>query len=162
MCHIEENVHGFFPDLYINYQNYKQIKKYINEIEKYKFLKNVESKKLIDLVKTVLNYIHTTEQKNKKVNQNYFIEEYYKKYKSFAYSIMVRSSLLFFYYSNNYFSIHAGNSNPLETAIVKEELSTNGYRKKLSTINTYSSNYNIVFIFISFFIFFFILLYFYT
>lgn len=162
MCHIEQNVHGFFPDLYINYQNYTDIKKYIYQIEKYKFLQSKESKELIELINTILNYIKNTEHEHKSQEEDFFVKDYFKKYGSFSYSIMIRSSILFFYYSNNYFSTHAGISNPLETAIIKEELSTIGYKKNLSTINTYSSNYNIIFIFIFIFIFFFIFLYFST
>lgn len=159
MCHIEQNVHGFFPDLYIDYQNYKKIEKYMYQIEKYKFLKNVESDKFVNLITTILDYIKNTEHRNKSLGKNYFAREYYKKYNSFAYSIMVRSSLLFFYYSNNYVSTLTTNNNPLETGIVPEKLSTIGYRKKLSSVKRYSSDYNIIFLFLFIFIFFGLLLY---
>ena len=127
--------------------------------EKYKFLQSNKSKKLIELINTILNYIKNTEHEHKSQEEDFFVKDYFKKYGSFSYSIMIRSSILFFYYSNNYFSTHAGISNPLETSIIKEELPTIGYKKNLSTINTYSSNYNIIFIFIFIFIFFFIFLY---
>ena len=159
MCHIEQNVHGFFPDLYIDYQNYEKIQKYMYQIEKYKFLKSIQSDKLEDLVQKVLDYIKNTEHKGKKVTGNYFIKEYFKKYNSFAYSIMVRSSLLFFYYSNNYISTLTGNTIPLETGVVNEELSTIGYRKNLSLVKNYSPNYNIIFIFIFILILFSLILY---
>lgn len=155
MCHIEQNIHGFFPDLFIDYQNYKKINQYRNYIQKYKYLKEKKSDKFMELINTILHYFinfeHTDIEKKK---HNFFIDEYYEKYNSFAYPVIIRSSLLYLYYSNNYLSTHSSISTAFFADMIHERLPTDGYKRQVSTFHPQKKLYQKK-IFILFFILFF-------
>lgn len=154
MCGIEQNVHGFFPDLFIDYQNYSKIQSYIKDIEKYKYLKPIYSEKLKNLTEDILNYIMNAERKNKMEKISFLSEKYYKKYNSFAYNVMLRSSLLFLFYSNNYLSSHTTNITPLESNFINKNLPIEGYTESVSKkkkIPSYTFLISIIIILIIFF-----------
>lgn len=157
MCHIEQNVHGFFPDLFIDYTNYKKINQYQNYIKKYKYLKQENSPKFIELINTILNYLINFEHQRTDKKKNFYIKEYYEKYNSFSYPIILRSSLFFLYYSNNYLSSHSSISTTFFSDVVQERLPIDGYKYKVSRRKSYIKPILFLFLFI-FFIYLFIII----
>lgn len=158
MCHIEQNVHGFFPDLFIDYKNYRKINKYQNYIRKYKFLNEKNSDKFINLIDTILNYIMNFEHSRvEKKKYNFKVKEYFEKYNSFAYPIMIRSSIFFLYYSNNYLSAHSSISTNYFSDVVHEHLSTDGYKNRVSNRKGTKQNYFLILFFLLLFFYIFIM-----
>ena len=159
MCHIEQNIHGFFPDLFIDYNDYKKIKQYRNYIKKYKYLKDKNSPKFIELTDTILNFIVNFQHKRIDTEKkNFHVKEYFEKYNSFAYPIMLRSSLFFLNYSNNYLSNHSCISTTFFSDVVQEHLPIDGYKSRVSKHETFIKPILFIFLFI-FFIYLFILIF---
>lgn len=156
LCHIEQNVFGFFPDLFINYTDYKKINQYRNFIKKYKFLEEKKKTKLIDLTEIMLGYILNFESKKKEKKETFFSKEYFEKYNSFFYPIMIRSSFSFLFYSNNFLSAHTSVDTNFFEDVIHEKLSIDGYKKKVSSFRSGKKGKNIllyIFIFLIIFIF---------
>ena len=94
------------------------------------------------------------ERKNKMEKISFLSEKYYKKYNSFAYNVMLRSSLLFLFYSNNYLSSHTTNITPLESNFINKNLPIEGYTESVSKkkkIPSYTFLISIIIILIIFF-----------
>tara|TARA_B100001248_G_scaffold260079_1_gene247442 strand:+ start:86 stop:1522 length:1437 start_codon:yes stop_codon:yes gene_type:complete len=132
MCNIEENVHGFFPDMYIDYQNFDLIRKVNKNIRKKKYLYDKENHTLPKVIHQVLSFIldNTHRQKGElDIEKN--IESYFKKFGMFGYSIYSRVSLHYINYTNNYLGYFSGIDLPFQSNFIQENLSQKPYFKTL-------------------------------
>lgn len=136
MCHLEENVHGFFPDMFINYQDFNLIRKIRKSMKNKKYIHEKKADKLPPLINKVIQFIFENTHKDSKsettaLTENFDISPYFKQYGTFALPIYTRSSIQFLSYSNNYLGFFAGIHLPFEHNYVKENLPTNAYFKTL-------------------------------
>lgn len=132
MCHIEQNVHGFFPDMYVDYQNFSFLRKINRSIKTTKYIKDIVTPELIKIIEQVIQYIVQNEHKMSlqlEVGKN--IESYFKKFGSFGYAIYLRSSLHFMSYTNNFIGYFPGLAMPFEQDKVREQLPQKAYFKTL-------------------------------
>lgn len=152
MCNIEDNVHGFFPDLYINYKDFKSIKQYQKWIYEYKYLKDKISPKLISLISDVLLYLYVPQNKfsfHERSKSQLNLEQYFKKYGSFGYAIFIRDRFLFLDYSDNYIGDYALSYTSNQTNLVSPFLLTQCYKETFyasSLLHSSHKNRNIIII----------------
>jgi cathepsin B len=136
MCHIESNVHGFFPDMFMNYFDFKKVRMYNRLIQKTKYVENTIRPKLVNITFDVLLYTRTTQQSYyKKIQSNIEkslnLESYYKNYGSFGFPVYLRTNYLLLIYTNNFLGLKPLYNTSLLTNMVPPELPTKAYRKTL-------------------------------
>ena len=110
MCHIESNVHGFFPDMFMNYFDFKKVRMYNKLLQKTKFVTNTITKKLTDITYDVLTFSMTTQQSYYKkipsaVRETLNVQSYYEKYGSFGFPVYLRTNYFLLIYTNNYLGL---------------------------------------------------------
>lgn len=133
MCHLESNVHGFFPDLYIDYFNFKKIHTYRKWIQKYKFVSDSYTKDLGALVYNVLLFFYTTQQSyykdfKQEEKDTFNIHFYFKTYGSFGYPVFLRTNSIFLLYTNNFLQSRSIINTSFLTDVVHENLPLDGYK----------------------------------
>lgn len=134
MCHIESNVHGFFPDLYVDYFNFKKIKTYRNWIKKYKYVYDSTTHKLVSLVYKVLLFYYTTQQSyykdfKEEEKDTFNVQSYFDKYGSFGYPVFLRTNSIFLLYTNNFLQSRSLINTSFLTDVIHPYLPTKAYRK---------------------------------
>ena len=135
MCHIEQNVHGFFPDMYLDYQNFPFLRKVIRSIKTTKYVEDIVTPELVTTIRKVIQYILQNEHKTAlKVEEGKDISVYFEKYGSFGYAIYLRSSLHFMSYTNNFIGYFPGLAMPFQQDQVREQLPSKGFFKTLYAI----------------------------
>lgn len=134
MCHIESNVHGFFPDMFMNYFDFKKVRMYNKLLQKTKFVTNTITKKLTDITYDVLTFSMTTQQSYYKkipsaVRETLNVQSYYEKYGSFGFPVYLRTNYFLLIYTNNYLGLKPLYNTSFLNKMVPPELPTNAYQK---------------------------------
>lgn len=145
MCHIESNVHGFFPDLYIDYFNFKKVHLYRKWIKTNKYITDKYTNELGSLVYNVLLFFYTTQQSyykdfKQEEKDTFNIKSYFEKYGSFGYPVFLRTNSIFLLYTNNFLQSRSIINTSFLSNIVPEGLPTNAYRETFYALMSRDKN----------------------